>query len=316
MELPTSEKTSNNKIKKLCTSLLASRKFLFIIFVLAIIITLPSIKSGIMMDDYHMKALMLDPGNPHNFMTSPLNIFEFFDGDPARSQELIDYGWIPWWITDLSLKASFWRPLSAMTHWLDYLIFSFNPVAMHIPSILWYAGLSILVAVYYRRIMGPVAVAGLAALMWVLDDAHGTPVGFITNRNALITCFFCVLTLIAHDKWYKEKQLKWGITAIISLAMSLLAKEAGIATLAYLFAYIVILESGTWKNKLIRFMPYIIVAAVWRSLWIILGHGIKNVGMYVDPIAEPMRFFSEMWGKMVLLLSAQLAGIPADITIA
>jgi hypothetical protein len=150
--------------------------------------------------------------------------------------------------------------------------------------------------------------------MWVLDDTHGTPVGFISNRNALMACFFAMLTLIAHDNWYKQKQLKWKLTAIISLAASLLSAEAGIATCAYLFAYVVFLESNTWRQKIVNLAPYAAVVIVWRITWGLLGYGVYNVGLYVDPLREPILFISEMWHKAILLLTAQFTGISSDIS--
>lgn len=305
----------DNRIENLASGILTSRKLLIAIFLSAVIFTVACVNSGIAMDDYHMKRVMLDPDNQQNFMDSPFDIFNFFNGDPEKMQAMIDFGWLPWWFTDTDIKASFWRPLSAFTHWLDYILFDGNPKIMHLHSILWYAALAVSVAICYRRIMGPTVAAGLAGLMWVLDDTHGTPVGFITNRNALIACLFCILALIAHDKWYKQKHSKWLFLALASLAASLLAKEAGIATVAYIFAYVVFLESGTWKNKIARFSPYIIVVIVWRIIWVSLGYGIKNVGIYTDPINEPIRFLIEMPGKMVLLLSGQLANIPSDFSI-
>jgi len=265
------------------------------------------------MDDFHLKNLMHHPDNPYNIIKSPLDMFNFFDGDPETTSMLMDHG-LPWWV-DANIKAGFWRPLTAITHWLDYIIFSGDPMVMHLHSILWYAAAAVLVAVYYRRITGLTIAAGLAALMWVLDDTHGTPVGFISNRNALLACFFGMLTLIAHDNWYKHKQLKWKIIATVSLAASLLSAEAGIATCAYLFAYVVFLESSNWRQKLYNLAPYATVVIIWRIAWSLLGYGIVNVGLYVDPVRQPLLFVSEMWHKAILLLTAQLVGIASDIAI-
>jgi hypothetical protein len=163
--------------------------------------------------------------------------------------------------------------------------------------------------------MGPVVAAGFAAILWVLDDGHGTPVGFISNRNALIACFFGVLSLILHDKWYKEKRLKCKIAALISLALSLLAAEAGIATCGYLFAYAVFIENNTWRRKFLNLLPYASVVIAWRIVWSMLGYGTRNIGLYIDPAREPLTFIAGMWDKMVLFLGSLMAGISADISL-
>ena len=50
-------------------------------------------------------------------------------------------------------------------------------------------------AALYRRLMGATAAAGLAALFYAIDDAHGPPVAFLANRNAMMATLFGVLAV-------------------------------------------------------------------------------------------------------------------------
>jgi len=126
-------------------------------------------------------------------------MFRLISGDPARMHEWHDYGLLPWW-SDLEIKGAFWRPLSSATHWLDYLLWPEWPALMHAQSVAWYALLAAAVGVLYGGSWGDGG-RGLAAVLYVIDDAHGMPVGFLSNRNAILAALLGVLALLAHMRW-------------------------------------------------------------------------------------------------------------------
>ncbi len=74
------------------------------------------------------------------------------------------------------------------------------------------------------------------------------------------------------------------------LAASLLSAEAGIATCAYLFAHAVFIDRGILRRRFAALVPYIVVLVIWRSLWSYLGYGVENVGAYIDPLGEPLKY--------------------------
>ncbi len=153
------------------------------IAMLAIVLSLPSLGVGWIADDYYHRMVMLGSRTFHDLIPSPLDMFRFVDGNPERTHQLMDIGWLPWW-TVKEIRGSFCRPVTAITHWLDYRLWPEAPALMHAQSILWFGALVAVVAILYRRIMGVTCVAGVAAFLYAIDDAHGTPVGWLANRNA------------------------------------------------------------------------------------------------------------------------------------
>lgn len=263
------------------------------------------------MDDYHHKLLMID--SPIRLLDSPIDMFNFFSGDPARTTEIMDDGFFPWW-TDKSIKGAFWRPLASITHWLDYILWPDSPLLMHVQSVLWYGILAAAVAFLYRRFISVAWVAGLAALLYAIDDAHGTPVGFLANRNAVMATLFGVLTLIIHDKW-RLGNLRTGlVVGPALLAVSLLSAEAGIATCAYLFAHAVFIDRGTLRQRFAAMIPYLAVVVIWRFLWTYLGYGVENMGAYIDPLSTPLSYIGAVKNRAPFLLLGQWALPPSDIT--
>ena len=281
---------------------------------LAVVLTLPSLRAGWILDDYWHRLYFAgkDIGLDHEMNQSeyPLDIFRFMNGDPEQIAKLRDMG-LPWWTYE-KVKGAFWRPVTAVTHWLDYQLWPESPVWMHGQSVLWYGLLALVVAIFYRRLMGVTLAAGLAGFFYAIDDAHGTPVGFLANRNILICAFFGVLALIAHDRWRRGGKHRWAFGAVLLLLISLLAKEAGISVCAYLIAYALFIDSGTWRRRAVSLLPYLVLVILWRIVWTSMGYGVEGMGGYVDPLQEPMRFLQALITRAPILLLGQWSGPPAD----
>lgn len=289
---------------------LTSRNLPIWVALLAILLTLPSLKVGLLLDDYHHKLLISGSDSFAKFLNHPLDMFRFMT-DPEQIRELMDFGILPWW-TDPQIKGAFWRPIASLTHWLDYSLFPETTSLMHAQSILWFGALVAAVALLYRRLMGATLIAGLAALIFAIDDAHGTPVGFLANRNAILATLFGVLTLLAHDKWRRDNWRPGTIAAPLLLILSLLSAEAGISTCAFLAAYAFFLDEGTILQRCKSLIPYAIVVIIWRITWTKLGYGIANTGMYVDPLTNPLRFLHALKIRSPILLLGQLGFPPSD----
>ncbi len=297
-------------------AVLRSRRLPWVAAVLAAVLTLPSLGVGWIVDD-HWHRLALTGGHdsfgPGVLKSGSLmELFSFMDGDPARNHELMDLGVLPWWSDD-ELRGAFCRPVTVLTHWLDYRLWPDRAVFMHAQSVLWYAALVGLVGVFYRRTCDAAWVAGLAALLFAMDDGHGTPVGFLANRNALVAGVLGVSALILHDVWRRGGRRIAGILAPVLLAACLFAKESGVSTGGYLLAYAMFLDRGCARERVWSLLPYVGVIVAWRWVWAALGYGISaGVEFYIDPLAEPFRYLCSALQRAPLLLMGQL-GLSADI---
>ena len=284
------------------------------IVALALLLTLPTLSVGLHTDDYLQRAVLIGSPLVRPYFPTAMSMFEFLDGDPGRTARMMDRGSLPWW-TVPEIKASFWRPLAVATHWLDYRLWPNTPALMHAQSLLWFAALVAAAACLYRRVMGLTWIAGLAALMYAVDDAHATPAAWLANRNIVLAAFFGVCSLLAHDRWRRGGGPAAALLAPALLAGSLLAAEAGLSTVAYLVAYAIFLDRGRWRSRLATRGPYICVAIAWRAAWAVLGHGALHVGYYIDPLHEPMRFLIALVHRAPILLLGQWALPPADLTL-
>ena len=169
----------------------------------AILVMLPALKTGLILDDLPQRAVELKPGqlpprmhetgNPADsgsFSTVLRDLF--FNRNPQDMALMKNYGMLPWWTSD-KLRLGLWRPVTAFTHWLDYRLFPDSPMLMHAHSIAWFAAIVFLITIVYRKLMGTGWAAGLAALLFLLDGNTYFPVMFIANRGFMLSLFFGLL---------------------------------------------------------------------------------------------------------------------------
>ena len=293
---------------------LTARYLPLAVAVLSVLLALPSLRAGWMLDDYFHRAVLLERSRYRELLGAPSEMFRFFRGDPERAGQLIDLGLYPWW-TYPSLKGEFLQALTVLTHRLDYALWPDSPVLMHAHSLIWLAMVVGFTACFYRRMLGATWVAGVAALVFAVDDARGATVGFIANRNVLVAATFGVPALIAHDRARRDGSRIAAWLAPLLLAGALFSKEEGVGTCAYLAAYSLCVDRKGWWRAALALWPYLLVGVVWASLRAYWGYGVRDVGLYIDPLSDTGRYLAAAVGRIPVLLLGQWTPFPADLGI-
>ena len=294
--------------------LLASPWMAPVAVAIALLLTFRAVHNGLDGDDYYHRAVLGGSERFDEFLRGPQSMFRFLPGDPELAKKSMDVGFLPWW-TDPQIKAEFFQLLTVQTHILDYWLWPDSPEMMHAHSLVWFALLVFLAARFYRRILGPTWMAGVAALLFAIEDGHGTPVGWVCNRNILLAASFGIGCLMAHDAWRRQgKQCAFWV-ALLLWACSLCSKEAGIATSAYLFAYALWLDESTLWKRFLTMVPYGVLLVVWRIVRDSLGYGVDHLGLYIDPITNPSRFVLALAERYPVFLFGQWAGL-SDLSVA
>ncbi len=300
-------------MKQTIIRFLTLKRLPLLLAALALLLVLPSLWTGFQLDDIVHRYFLLGNPDVQGNRLSPLQLFSFLDGDSVRTHERMDIGLLPWW-TVPGLRLNFWRPLTGMTHWLDYALWPDNAVLMHLQNLIWFGALIAAVSFLYRRIHGLTWIAGLAALLYAIDDAHGLPVGWLAGRNAIISTLFGVMALLFHDRWRRSGRHSGGIPGSLFLALGLLAGENALAALAYLFSYAVFLDPSGRRDRLLSLVPYASIAFIWMTAYSLLGHGTWGSGFYVDPGSEPLGFIAAVVQRAPLLLLDQFGFPPSAIS--
>jgi hypothetical protein len=272
----------------------------------------PALTLGLQLDDYAHRAALHPVAGLEELTRSPLELFAFMDGDPERARAGMDRGLSPWYM-DPGLRLSFFRPLSGLSHALDFGLWPEQPWLMHLHSLLWYAALVLAAALCYRRFLAPAWVAGLAALLYAVDDAHMFPAVWLANRNALIAGCFGILALVAHDRWRRDGSRPAAVLAPLCLLAGLLANEGATAIGGYLLAYALFIDTGTRVQRWGSLIPGALVGMGWAAAYTLLGHGASGSGLYADPVGEPLRFVQLVVERAPLLIWGQWTFPGADV---
>jgi hypothetical protein len=281
---------------------------------LAFVLTLPSLFCGLAGDDYFNRAVALQNTDIRCVPRSPFDAFAFMFSreNPALIKQGINAGIYPWW-THPQLQIAFFRPLSSLTHWLDFRLFPGSVWLMHVHSLIWYALLVLVAGLLYKQFLAPLWVAGLAALLYAVDYSHAVGAASLCNRNAVIAAVFSFLALIAHDRWRRGGVKICSLLAPVCFFLGLLSAEAAIAIGGYLFAYALIFDKGKPFTRYAALLPYVITGIVWRIIYIALGYGAAHSGVYIDPAKDSMRFVAELGQRLPVLLQGQFALPPSDL---
>lgn len=313
------------RILEFAKRLLAHRHLPTVLALGAILVMVPALKTGLFADDLMQRSVELHPsqlpprmhetGNPvdsGSFGTVLFDLFGF-NRDPQYLALAKNYGTLPWW-TPADFHLSLCRPVAAFTHWLDYRFFPDSPALMHAHNIAWFAAVVFLVALVYRQLMGASGIAGLAALLFLLDGYTYFPVMFVANRGFIMALFFGLLYLYEHHQWRSLKSRSALIWSVLCLALSVFAEEGGAAALAFIVAYALVLESGPWRQRALTVLPSVLVLVLWRIIYVLTGYGLSHIGaFYIDPLNEPFRFARELLPRMMEVLGGQLTGLPPEI---
>jgi hypothetical protein len=287
----------------------------------AILLYSPFLFSGFFQDDYGFR-LQFSPeiykkGNvPEEVMRNgPLNLYGFSWDSSARLRIEQDKGFAPWWASD-QIKTNFFRPLSSLTLALDFSLWRDTPLLMHIHSLLWFCLLIVLAHKLYRSVSGSTIVAGISILLLVLDDVLSGPVGWISNRHAVVAMVFSVLCVWLYHQGLSRQRWPYVAGACGAYALALLASEMGLVTFAYLVAYLLVLDRDKWLGRVKRIVPFVLITAVWRLAYTGLGYGARGTLLYIDPLLNPVDFITQMLTRIPVLLFSAVWLPVADLLLA
>lgn len=279
---------------------------------LASLLVSPSLFLGFHLDDHvHRYLFSGRPGNDDLWRAyeSPFGIA---NGEPEVNLWQIEQGYAPWW-TAPDLVISLYRPLSELTHRLDAWACPDAAPLQHLHSLAWYALLVWAAALLYRAVSGMGTVGALAALLYAVDHTHGFAVGWIANRNALVSAALGTLALWAHHRARADRSRAHALAAPALFAAALLAGEGAIAIGGYLAAYALFLDRAGASRRILSLVPAAVVCAGWRVAYAWAGRGAHGSGLYLDPAREPVKFLAAALERIPILLLGEIGLPPAEV---
>ncbi|HTV20317.1 MAG TPA: hypothetical protein VMG12_16650 [Polyangiaceae bacterium] len=278
-----------------------------------VLLALPAIGSERVFDD-HVLELVAQGSHDAVAPGSELDLFRFASGDRSDNLALMAQGSLLPWYSDPDLKITFYRPLSSLLHRLDYLAWPEHAELMYVHSLAWFGLLLVLVWRLYRRLELDPMLAAFAAWLYALNDANGTVVAWLSNRNALVSAVGAVGALSAHVRARREGHAPSRWLAPLWLALGLFAGELGASAWAYLIAYALVLETGSWRERLRSLAPHALVTLGWGACYVASGAGTRASGVYLHPLGDLPAYVAELPHRALVLLGAAFGPFPAELS--
>jgi hypothetical protein len=275
----------------------------------AVLLLVPTLGSGLALDDYKLLAQMNRRGGEAWPGSAPFDLFRWMD--PQHNRQFMDGRGFPWWTLE-SARVAFMRPLSSLTHSVDHWLWPDDLRFMHAHSLLWFALLLAAAARLYAELIDDRWVAGVATLLFAFDPAHGVPAGWLCNRNALLAGAFGAAALFLHHRAQREGRIGAALGACACFALGLSSGELGVGAAGYLIAYALLLDVSPRAARVRSLAPYAVIALVWAVLRSASGYGTYGVDFYVDPVRDPIAFLSALPARWAALIASQSTGVPSD----
>jgi hypothetical protein len=276
----------------------------------AVVLAIPTLFCGLEVDDWWHRVVLTqaDVGAPG--LQPRLLLFRAFDGRSEWTHWAIDHGIGAWW-AEPNLRLNFFRPLTAVTHMIDYALWPNAPWMMHAQSIAWFVACIALGIAIYRRVLGGTWVAGLACVLFTLDPTHGMAVGWLAQRNTLVCTAFGLASILAHHRARSEGRV--SIASAFLLACALCGGEGGVGAIGFLVAHAVALDDGAIAARVKSLVPHAIVIVAWAVVYRALGCGARGSAMYLDPTGNPARFVLAVVVRGPIDLATEIGGPPPDV---
>lgn len=257
-------------------ALLTSPRGPYLTALLAFVISLPALGFGYQSDD-HILRLQLEHGE------RPWGLFR------ASEEMLLDgraTGAIAWWASP-RLAFTFFRPLSSLSHYVEFRWWPDAPWLMSLVNILVYAGCVLFAALLYRRLADSLSTAAFASVLFAVNEACAMSVGWISGRNTLLALLGSLAALYFHLRARAERRPSLQVASVVAVALALLSAEAGLWGLGLLVAYATTLEAGGWRVRLTSIAPQLAVGVLWTGVYLALGCGVHGSSFYRE-LSRPL----------------------------
>lgn len=278
----------------------SQKQLIAILMFTALLAGLSTLNRGLQSDDYLHRYMLTDEKS--SFIEQINGFFNFLGASES----------LPWW-THPQLKIHFWRPLSALSHWLDYQLWPDTPMLMHAQSALWYLALVGLCFLFFKRLFKNEALAFFAAFLFCIDFSHFANISWIANRNSLIASVFIVSCLIFYLDWRSSQKISRLFFSMGAFILALLSAESSASVLIIIYAY----EFIYWKDKklesnkshFLALLIFSIITFLWLFFYQNMGFGSANNSMYFSPFTNITYNLQLISSKLPVFLFGNLLGI-------
>jgi tetratricopeptide (TPR) repeat protein len=169
-------------------------------------------------------------------------------------------------------------PVTMLSFALQYAVSGLEPFGYHLVNMLLHATAAVLVFVFLKPIVPSQRVALTAALLFALHPVQMSTVSLAVERKTLLSGVFCLVTLIAYQRWKGTGARRHYAIALVAFLLAALSKAMAVSlpAILLLYDYVFLGRPLRWLEKL----PFGAIA-VAVSCAAVAGHA--HLGVLVAP---------------------------------
>jgi tetratricopeptide (TPR) repeat protein len=123
-------------------------------------------------------------------------------------QQGLTWPGVAWAFGELHGEATYWHPVTWLSHMLDCQLFGLRPAGHHLSSLFLHTLNTLLLFVLLRRMTGQRGPSAMVAALFALHPLQVDSVAWIAERKNVLSTFFFMLTLWAYARYVEVLGLK------------------------------------------------------------------------------------------------------------
>ena len=139
-------------------------------------------------------------------------------------QQGITWPGVVWAFTELHGEATYWHPLTWLSHMLDCRLYGVKPAGHHWSNLFFHTLNVLLLFVLLERMTGRRWPSAFVAALFALHPLQVDSVAWIAERKNLLSTLFWLLTLLAYVRYAARPNWSRYIPVFLCMALGLMAK--------------------------------------------------------------------------------------------
>lgn len=121
-------------------------------------------------------------------------------------------------------SATYWHPLTWLSHMLGFQIFGFKPGMQHLINLFFHIANTLLLFFVLKRMTGALWQSAFVAGLFALHPLNVESVAWVTERKNVLSTFFWMLTMLAYVRYTARPGFLRYLAVFAALALGLMAK--------------------------------------------------------------------------------------------
>jgi len=285
---------------------------------LALVLHAPTLGRGFNYDDFIHQYLLRYAMQWPDAGPWRLYDFSFWTATSAAQQA---GGLAPWWVSP-DFKTSFFRPVTSLSLLLDYRLYGGWAPGYHVTSLALFGVLLLLAFLLYCELGAPSRAALWALAFFALSGNHVLPVGWIANRNELLSSLFVVAMMLNVSRYGRLGGMHRLVSGVACFLLACLSKESGLIGLPLVGLYLWILKSPvSGESRRGRFLrvarsrtlwTFVVCAGAYMAVYLAFGHGATSAN-YATPWRRTGVYLGRLAALFPLASGSLFFGLSTDL---